>query len=326
MKKNLSTVLIILIVIICILFAVMGKFFIDLKNSHEVAIQTIEILRMERNELSKSLTKAEKDKEDLKQQIKNLTVEKIELENKVKELSIQKINTLAEQENIEKKEEVSLSSSTTNNTTKKAYLTFDDGPSANTEQILDILKKYNIKATFFVTGNSSNKELYRRIVNEGHAIGNHTYSHNYKSIYSSVDAFMEDLERLNKFLEETTGVRPDIVRIPGGSNNQVSKKYGGEDIMEKIVKKVVEEGYQYFDWNVTSTDAEKVKQDKEVIVEAVLKGTKDKTNAVILMHDSAPKTTTVEALPEIIEGLIQQGYKFDTLDKNSYAPHFLKVD
>lgn len=275
--------------------------------------------------------------------VEELVAEKTELENKIKELSIQKTTTVAESEKTEeykqklpnkekkpskqsKQPATSQNDNEKSNSEKIAYLTFDDGPSVNTVQILDILKQYNIIATFFVNGNASMKDLYKRIVNEGHSIGNHTYSHNYKSIYSSIDEYMADMNKLNDFLKEVTGVTPTIVRFPGGSNNTVSHKYGGEEIMKEIVRAVVDEGYQYFDWNVSSLDAEKVKQDKDIIVNAVLEGAKDKTQAVILMHDSAPKTTTAEGLPEIIEGLIQQGFIFKTLDEDSYAPHFLKIN
>lgn len=334
MKKHLSKILAILLLIMCFVFFLMGRELLDLRDSYEVALEAIETLQIENKDLQDSLEQIERDKNELKLQIEELTLEKTELESKVKELSIQKTQTLAEQK---KEEEKAIAESQTvighaakpsldTDGKKVVYLTFDDGPSANTEQILDILKQYNIKATFFVIGNAKNKELYKRIVREGHSIGNHTFSHNYKNIYSSVEAFMEDFEKLNAFLEEITGVQPSIVRFPGGSNNQVSHKYGGEEIMKEIVKTVANEGYQYFDWNVSSLDAEKVTQDKEVIVNAVLEGAKDKTNAIVLMHDSAPKTTTVEALPEIIEGLKKQGFTFKTLDKDSYAPHFLKID
>lgn len=327
MKKYLSTILAILLLAMGFVFFLMGKELVEVRDLYEMTVQVIETLQMENEELQNALTQSEKDKEDLKMQIESLTAEKTELENKIKELSIQKTNTLAEQKKEEPVKDNSVSSEPKGRSgAKTAYLTFDDGPSANTEQILDTLKTYGIKATFFVNGNASNKELYKRIIREGHVIGNHTYSHNYKSIYTTVEGFMEDFEKLNVFLEEVTGVRPTIARFPGGSNNQVSHKYGGEEIMKEIVRAVVDKGYQYFDWNVSSLDAEKVKQDKDIIVNAVLEGAKDETQAVILMHDSAPKTTTAEGLPEIIEGLIQQGFIFKTLDKDSYAPHFLKIN
>lgn len=306
----------------------MGKDIVELRDSNKLSIETIQTLQEENKKLKENVDALEKEKEELQLKIEELIAEQKEKDNKIKELS-EKINTISKNLKTNKKSKQSVSNQNgneDNNTEKIAYLTFDDGPSANTVQILDILKKYNIKATFFVNGRPSMKNIYKRIVEEGHSIGNHTYSHNYKTIYSSVDGFIEDMNKLNDLLKETVGVTPTIIRFPGGSNNTVSKKYGGDDIMKKIARQVIDMGYQYFDWNVSSTDADKITQDKDVIVKAVLEGVKNKTKAVILMHDSAPKTTTVEALPEIIEELIKQGFRFESLKKDSYAPHFLKVN
>jgi len=336
MKNHLFPILVILMAIMCFVFLFLGKNIMELKKFNEASIETLHTLQVKNQRLQDNITKLEKDKESLKLEIEQLVTEKTELENKIKKLSIKKTTNVAETgktqeqyKSISKnkgKQSAFNQKNNKNNNEKIAYLTFDDGPSANTKQILDILKKYNIKATFFVNGNASKKDLYKQIVNEGHTIGNHTYSHDYKNIYSSVEGYIGDMNKLNDFLEEVTGIRPTIVRLPGGSNNTVSHKYGGTKIMKQIVQKVTDKGYQYFDWNVSSTDAEKVKQDKDIIVKSVLEGAKNKNKAVILMHDSAPKTTTVEALPEIIDGLIKQGFKFDSLDEDSYAPHFSKVN
>ena len=105
----------------------------------------------------------------------------------------------------------------------KVYLTFDDGPSANTDQILDILDEYGVKATFFVVGKEGYNDQYRRIVEEGHTLGMHSYSHVYRDIYESVEAYGQDLEKLHTYLYELTGVDSRIVRLPGGSSNTVSK-------------------------------------------------------------------------------------------------------
>lgn len=193
---------------------------------------------------------------------------------------------------------------------KFAYLTFDDGPSENTVKILDFLKANNIKATFFVLGKSSDDELYKRIVNEGHTLAIHSNTHEYGDIYKSVDSFMSDITALSNKLEKITGVKPTIMRFPGGSNNTISHRYGGGNIMDEIIQKVNDSGLTYFDWNVDSMDASANKQDKDVIVQSVLAGSKGKDEAVILMHDAPAKTTTVEALPQIVEGLRKQGFSF----------------
>lgn len=209
---------------------------------------------------------------------------------------------------------------------KVAYLTFDDGPSAQTEPILNQLARYGVKATFFVTGkdSESHKALYRRIAAEGHRFGNHTYSHDYSQLYRNPDAFLEDVRKLDRFLEETVGQRMDILRFPGGSNTRLGRRKGSPWIMPELVKRVRAEGYQYFDWNVTSTDAAQAVQPKADIVSSVLSLARGKERIIVLMHDVSAKTTTVEALPEVIRGLQKMGFRFDVLNKNSFTTQFLK--
>ena len=207
--------------------------------------------------------------------------------------------------------------------TKIAYLTFDDGPSNNTLEILKILKQYNIKATFFVNGHPNLRDLYKQISDDGHALANHTYSHDYKTIYSSPDNFKKDVKKLDTFLTEITGKEPNhIIRYPGGSNNNISLNYGGMKIMNNVIKEMNMEGYKYFDWNVDSSDASTYCQNKNIIVREVLTQSTQIKHPVILMHDLDPKTTTVQALPEIIEGLKKQGFTFEVLSNNIYAPQF----
>jgi peptidoglycan/xylan/chitin deacetylase (PgdA/CDA1 family) len=203
---------------------------------------------------------------------------------------------------------------------KEAYLTFDDGPSANTGQILDTLKAYGVKATFFVNGteNEDEKALYKRIAAERHAIGLHGYSHDYAAVYRSVNAFRADMARLTQLLEQTVGYKPNILRFPGGSNNTVSRKSGGEDIMDKLIKFVGEEGFTYFDWNVDSKDADEAVQEKGTIVRSVLKESENQEKIIVLLHDSNKKRTTVDALPELIKSLQNRGYVFKTLSKQSF--------
>lgn len=207
---------------------------------------------------------------------------------------------------------------------KTVYLTFDDGPSVNTGEILDILKEYNVKATFFVVGRTddNSKNLYNRIVKEGHAIGNHTYSHRYKTIYTSDENFLADFKKLEHYIYSITGIKMDIMRFPGGSNTIIPHKYCDDKFMRRMTVKMLYDGYQYFDWNVDSGDARVAKQNKNVIISSVLEGVKYNNPAIVLLHDSLPKTTTVEALQIIIEELLKEGYTFKTLHKNSFYVHF----
>ncbi|WP_171643102.1 polysaccharide deacetylase family protein [Paenibacillus phytorum] len=209
---------------------------------------------------------------------------------------------------------------------KIAYLTFDDGPSESTSKILHILKRFGVTATFFVVGadTSEGRALYKQIVAEGHALGNHTYSHDYNRIYKSPEAFMKDVRRLDQLLEETVGYRPDILRFPGGSNNHLSWKPGGRGIMSKVASVAKKEGYQYFDWNVSSTDAAAPVQDREMIIDSVLSASRGKKSIIVLMHDNTYKTTTLEALPIVIKKLQAAGFHFEKLKKSSFTFQFLE--
>lgn len=187
---------------------------------------------------------------------------------------------------------------------KKVYLTFDDGPSSNTDQILDILKDYDVKATFFVVGKTDERSVkaYQRIVEEGHTLAMHSYSHRYDEIYESKEAFARDLNSLQEYLYETTGVWPRIYRFPGGSSNTVSKVD-----MQELIEYLTDIGITYFDWNVASGDAVSRTLPAETIVNNCLSGIEKQKESVILMHDASNKGTTIEALSQIIEAIQEQG-------------------
>ncbi|ONI43317.1 hypothetical protein AN641_01465 [Candidatus Epulonipiscioides gigas] len=208
---------------------------------------------------------------------------------------------------------------------KIAYLTFDDGPSDNTIKILDFLKLNNIKATFFVLGIPSRIDVYKRIVDEGHTLALHSNTHEYSDIYKDPQSFLDDIIALKDFIKKTIGYDAEILRFPGGSNNTISHKYGGALIMQDIIKTVNDAGYTYFDWNVDSMDASKNIQDKNIIVDAVIKQSSVLDQAVILMHDSQCKTTTVDALPEVVIGLKNLGFKFDKLTLDTPVVQFSSI-
>jgi peptidoglycan/xylan/chitin deacetylase (PgdA/CDA1 family) len=183
---------------------------------------------------------------------------------------------------------------------KRIYLTFDDGPSSNTDKILDVLDSYGIKATFFVVGKSGYDEQYKRIVNEGHTLAMHSYSHKYSEIYESLDTYKADLLKLHDFLYELTGVSCNIVRFPGGSSNTISKVD-----MKELIAYLDEEGMIYFDWNVSSQDATKESKSAQIIADNVLNSLNKFNNSVVLFHDASSKDSTVEALPIIIEKILE---------------------
>lgn len=202
---------------------------------------------------------------------------------------------------------------------KIVYLTFDDGPSSATAKILDILEKYNAKATFFVTGNNrKNDYLIKRAYDEGNSIGLHTYTHDYSKVYASEKAYFQDLQKISDLVENITGEKSYLVRFPGGSSNTVSKRYA-PGLMTELTKEVRQKGYQYFDWNCDSTDASGNHRPVQTLVSNATSCSQK--HIVILMHDTDAKDTTVSALPKIIENYRDRGYIFKGLSMNSFAPH-----
>lgn len=190
---------------------------------------------------------------------------------------------------------------------KTVYLTFDDGPSKVTPEVLDILKKNNVHATFFVIGNLAEKrsDLILRESQEGHSIDNHTYSHIYKNIYISPYAFIQDVNKCNDTLKKILGAnyKSRIIRFPGGSFGSKMAPY-----REAISKA----GYSYIDWNSLNGDAESKILPPDKLV-ARLKQTAKGEHLVVLMHDAAGKGTTPKALQQIIDYLKAGGYSFKTL-------------
>lgn len=203
---------------------------------------------------------------------------------------------------------------------KVCYLTFDDGPSDNTPEVLDILRENDVKATFFVTG-TGRFDYIKRIQEDGHAIGLHTYSHSYADVYASDEAFFADLQKISDKVYEYTGIRSKLIRFPGGSSNLVSKKYC-DGIMTRLTKAVGEQGYVYFDWNVDSTDGESGKSAAD-LVNAVKRNIPKSKSACVLMHDAGAKKETVRALPEIIQAFRDSGFTFDKLSEDSPTVHHL---
>ena len=183
----------------------------------------------------------------------------------------------------------------------KVYLTFDDGPSIYTNDILDILDKYQVKATFFVVGREGTdaEEALQRIVEDGHTLGMHSYSHKYKELYESVDSFTRDFEQIRDYVYQATGVESVYYRFPGGSSNTVS-----EIDMHEFIDYLESRGVEYYDWNVSSGDGGSMKLTTDTLLENCTKDIDTRDTSIILLHDSAEKPTTVEALPEIIENIL----------------------
>lgn len=202
---------------------------------------------------------------------------------------------------------------------KVVYLTFDDGPGPYTARLLDILDRYNVKATFFVTNQfPSYQDMIGETHRRGHTIALHTYSHNYANIYSSEDAYYNDLASINDIVVAQTGVTPTIVRFPGGTNNTVSRKYCS-GIMSTLAETLSYHGYLYCDWNVSSADAGGATTAEQVAAN-VISGIQNHSVSNVLQHDI--KKFSVEAVNDIIFWGLEHGYTFLPLDSTSPMPRF----
>lgn len=205
-----------------------------------------------------------------------------------------------------------------NNGEKIVYLTFDDGPSKNTQRVLDILDQYGAKATFFVVGHDPDHyDMIKKAYDDGNTIGLHSFTHDYAQVYSSEDAYFDDLDQIAQVVSDQIGYVPYLVRFPGGSSNTISEKYCS-GIMDVLVNDVPARGYQYYDWNASSGDGATCSTDQVIQNSCVYD---NYPNIILLCHDAATKDTTVEALPKIIEHYQALGYQFQAIDRTTMVPH-----
>lgn len=233
-------------------------------------------------------------------------------ENKTNENKTQ-TNKISENKTAESK-------TTTSNGKSIAYLTFDDGPSSITNSVLDILKKYNVKATFFVINSGSyNKTTLQREVNEGHTIGLHAYDHNYAIAYKDDNSYLDGIDKLRAKVKADTGFDSHYIRFPGGSSNTISKRYS-KGIMSRITKTAKQRGYKYYDWNVDDDDAGRARTADDCYNNVVRELRPNRSN-IVLMHDFGTNKKILEALPRIIEYCQKNGYTMLPIDDNTPEIH-----
>lgn len=212
------------------------------------------------------------------------------------------------------------SKTTASNGKSIAYLTFDDGPSNITNSVLDILKKYNVKATFFVINSGSyNKTTLQREVNEGHTIGLHAYDHNYAIAYKDDNSYLDGIDKLRAKVKADTGFDSHYIRFPGGSSNTISKRYS-KGIMSRITKTAKQRGYKYYDWNVDDDDAGRARTADDCYNNVVRELRPNRSN-IVLMHDFGTNKKILEALPRIIEYCQKNGYTMLPIDDNTPEIH-----
>lgn len=208
------------------------------------------------------------------------------------------------------------------NPQKVVYLTFDDGPSYNTEALLDILKEEDVKATFFVINNEEEaaKALVYRAFEEGHSIGAHSASHNYDLIYQTAEGYLKDLEKNEKYIESIIGQRPNIMRFPGGSANRGAPKW----LRKQLVELVEQRGYIYYDWTAVSGDDTAVVYAADVLLANVVREAGGPDEIVVLFHDTALARTTPQAARMVIEYYRAKGYVFKAITSEVQPVQFYK--
>ena len=205
----------------------------------------------------------------------------------------------------------------------KVYLTFEDGPSDTTEELLDVLKAKNVKATFFVVGkeDAKSQEIYRRIVEEGHTLGMHSYSNKYSELYHSEENFKQDLAKLRGYLLGVTGIEAVYYRFPGGSSNQITNVP-----MENLIHYLNQNGMVYFDWNITSGDTTASAYTSDEIVANVMSDVVKYKTSVVLLHDAEDLGISPEGLEKLIDALVESGAEILPIDKDTSVIQYIKAD
>ena len=202
---------------------------------------------------------------------------------------------------------------------KVVYLTIDDGPNPNsTPQYLEVLREYNVKATFFMIGMTmeKNPQLVKDIFSEGHAIGNHSYTHNYGSLYSNAENLQAEIIKTEDIIFSITSTRPKIFRAPGGSLRMRKTE---------LLEKLDELGYVYFDWNASSADTDPNGVTKKDVIYNIKRESRGVKKVITLMHDNHRRKASLEALPDLIEWFKVNGYEFRTLNQNVRPLHFTRI-
>lgn len=219
----------------------------------------------------------------------------------------------AEKQADDSRENTVKTKNTAEKTGKRVYLTFDDGPSIYTGQILDILSANDVKATFFVIGRDEQYyDYYKRIVDEGHTIGMHSYSHVYQDFYASEDAFADEITRLNDLIYDVTGTKSSIFRFPGGSSNNVAPLP-----IQDYIAYLNEHNINYYDWNALNGDAVTSGLSPEQLVINIMNDVSNNQDSIVLMHDLQTTHTTVESLQLLIDTLKSEGYDILPIDANT---------
>lgn len=302
-------------------YTALSSSIVDNSSQLEATQQKIDELTSQLANADSINSKNEQEKAALNSQLQEALREKerLEQENSSLKTEIEQLKTQKRRDELQNAIKLPTIKQADTANSGVCYLTFDDGPSENTVKILDILDRYNVKATFFVVG-TARRDYMPQIVNRGHAIGLHSTTHKYDVIYKDINSYLEDIKGISDIVYNATGVRSNIIRFPGGSSNLVSAQYT-KGIMTDLTTRLPSLGYAYFDWNVTSGDADAARVPAATIISNVLNIAQHQKSICVLMHDNGAKDTTVEALPGIIEGLSAMGFRFEPLTAECFGFH-----
>ena len=295
--KNKKIVVIIIIVLFVITMSVSALY---TKKIYKNLIKPIKIKEEEYNNL-----KQEENKLDilLKSEISSnkKMKKKIEENKKTKEIYEKEITDYRIKNNI-----------------KVIYLTFDDGPSIYTMDILNTLDKYNVKATFFVTCSDNLENISKEIIKRGHTIALHTCTHKYSYVYANENNYYEDLNKISNLVKQYTGIESKYVRFPGGSSNTISRAYN-KGIMTRLSQDLTQKGYKYYDWNIDSNDAGGANSEQEYANVVGALQNSDRGTNMVLMHDV--KISTRDSLDGIIKAALDMGYTFSSINDYTTEIH-----
>ena len=261
------------------------------------------------NELSKNSNGNKEEKSLIKSEEKNSEVSNEKVSNKANEESDKK-DVHKSNEIVEEEKAVAI------NNKKIIYLTFDDGPSSKvTNNVLDILKENKVKATFFLIGNQikGREAVVKRIYNEGNSIGLHSYTHNYDKIYNDEDNFIEEMIDCRNEINKVVGIKPNIIRFPGGSHKRLSNSF---------LKKLHNRNFKVYDWNLENSDGLKPKTPPCELYEKAINGSEKKDKIILLLHCTDNHQNTCKALPKIIEYYKSKEYEFRVVTEETKELYF----
>ena len=253
--------------------------------------------------LEEKNNKLDQASESYESMVADLNNKVSELESEKEQMSVrnQELESIVSQSGIKEK---------LDENEKVVFLTFDDGPSNLTPEFLKVLNSYGVHATFFVTYQPQHEAIYKQIIENGNAIQIHTATHDYDSVYQSVDAYLADFNQAYEYVCNVTGKRPNYFRLPGGSTNSY-----GKSIVRDIARTMKERGFDFVDWNVSVGDGSAAAT-KDSMVQKITAESEGKNHVVMLAHDSGAKSETLAALPQIIEYYKNNGYSFKVIDGN----------